>query len=65
MRYQEDYMNSTSRKLKRIRESAAARTMALLVLLFYIINVQSIDKDVPRQMARNDELYTESVDEVI
>lgn len=47
------------KQLKRYRLSAAARTTALLAILFYVINVQSVRDDVPKQYARNDELYTE------
>lgn len=31
---------------------------AIAIALFYIVNVQSIHKEVPKQMARQDELET-------
>lgn len=43
-----------TKQQKRISKSVGAIVLAI----FYLVNVQSVDKDVPKQMARQDELET-------
>lgn len=51
-------MKRNKKQLMRNKAAAATRTAALLAILFYVINVQSVHRDVPKQMARQDELET-------
>ncbi|MCM3632947.1 hypothetical protein [Paenibacillus camelliae] len=51
-------MKRPNKQLKRYRATAATRAAALLAILFYVVNVQSVVKEVPKQMARQDELET-------
>ena len=51
-------MIRNKKHLKRYRVAAATRAAALLAIMFYVVNVQSVVKEVPKQMARQDELET-------
>ncbi|URN94571.1 MAG: hypothetical protein NAG76_22605 [Candidatus Pristimantibacillus lignocellulolyticus] len=46
-------------KITKKQQRSTKAIAAVMLTMFYCINVQSVRDDVPKQMARNDELHTE------